>query len=371
MRAGTMLELDIFNKSYIDRTPISGVVVPSDLNYLRRLYVFNKDSIQNYYQERNFSVKNTHILSRLLEHFPSYLQYDSYRYLDYASDKTKYLAKHFKFTSDLEKGVVHPSYFFGNEGEEIIISTYDNFDVQKTEKQWKTANPISVLKHNRNDTKLLLPIGNDDGSPTGLDVIAINIPQLSLKYREFIKDQATKTNNEEVIMLTKNNFVIKYVLSSMMEDVIDHVFLNKVIDRFYGREEVIPKYKHRFKIFEPTTQVNRYVDQTLEVITNKRTDYINLLHNIQLMFKLDSAELLGLDGTGSTRNTKWAIVASRIDYMLFLYDVSEKCRDMNRHYLNDWKRLALRMKRDNSLMDMFSYVTAKELEEKLYKVSNF
>ena len=102
-----MLELDIFNKSYIDRTPITGVVVPSDLNYLRRLYVFNKDSIQNYYQERNFSVKNTHILSRLLEHFPSYLQYDSYRYLEYASDKTKYLAKHLKFTSDLEKGVVH------------------------------------------------------------------------------------------------------------------------------------------------------------------------------------------------------------------------------------------------------------------------
>jgi len=361
--------LDIFNRNYVYRTPVTGVVMPTDINYLRRLYIFNKDSIENYYQSRNFAVKNTHILSRILEHFPSYLNYDSYRYLDFSQDKTKYLAKHFKFTSDIEKGIVHPSYFFGNEGEEIIISNYENFNVQEVEQNWKKAKSISVLKHNRNDTKLLLPIGNNDGSRPGLDAVLINIPKLSIKFREFIKEQTVRYNNDDTIVLNKNHFVIKYVLSTMMEDVIDHMFLNKVMDSFYGREEVIPKFKHRFKIFEPIHQISRYVDQTLDVITNKRLDFMNILHNIQLIFKFDASELLALDDFGITRQMRWSIIASRIDYMLFLYDVA-KNKDINKHYLNDWKRLAIRTLQDNSLNGMFSYTTEKDLLEKLYKLKN-
>lgn len=362
-----MMYLDIFNRGYIERSPISGVVNSNDINYLRRLYIFNRDSIENYYQDRNFSVKNTHILSRILEHFPVYLNYDTYRYLEFSNDKTKYLAKHFKFTSDIEKGVVHPSYFFGNEGEEIIISNYENFNIKEAESNWKRTKAVSILKHNRNDTKLLLPIGNDNGCRSGLDVISINIPKLSIKYREFVKEQSVN-NNEDKIVLNKNHFVIKYVLSTMMEDVIDHMFLNKVMDRFYGLEEVTPKFKHRFKIFEPASQLERYVDQTLNVITNKRLDFVNILHNIQLVFKIDASDLLALDEFGFSRQTKYAILASRIDYMLFLYDVS-KNKDLNKHYLNDWSKLAKRMIRDNDVDGMFSYSYEKELKEKIYRIS--
>lgn len=362
-----MLHLDIFNRDYINKTPVSGVTVPSDLNYLRRLYTFNRDSIENYYQDRNFAVKNTHILSRILEHFPTYAGFDSYRYLDFANDKTKYLAKHFKFTSDDEKGIVHPSYFFGNEGEEIIISSYETFNVKEVEQNWKRAKTVNILKHNRNDTRLLLPMGNDDGSRSGLDVVLVNIPKLSIKYREFVKEQSTNAMTGQGLVLNKNHFVMKYVLSTMMEDEIDHVFMNKVMDRFYNREEVNPKFKHRFKLFEPSTQVDRYIDQTLDVITSKNLDFVNLLHNIQLIFRIDASELLALDDFGYTRAVKWSILASRIDYMLFLFDVA-KNKDMNKHYINDWKRFVSRMERDHNLEGMFSYTVEQELKEKMKRV---
>jgi hypothetical protein len=345
------------------------VITPNDVNYLRRLYTFNRDTIQDYYLSRNFAVKNTHILSRILVHFPSFLNYDTYRYLDFTNDRTKYLAKHFKFTSDIEKGLVHPSYFFGNSGEEIIVSSYQNFDVMDAERNWKTSKPITILTQPRNDLKLLMPLGTDDGSRSGLDVLMINIPMLAIKYREFVKEQSVRETTEEGMILSKNHFVIKYVLPTMMEDLIDHMFLNKMMDKFYGREEVTPKFKHRFKIFEPDLQVQRYVDNTLDVITSKNLDFVNMMRNIQLMFKKDASELLAMDELGATRQVKWSILVSRLDTMIFLYDAAKTKGGMNNHYLNDWKRLVKRMDRDTGMMDMFSYETSQVIKEKFYKIS--
>ncbi len=362
-----MLYLDIFNSNYIERTPTSGIVYPQDINYLRRLYQFNLEAIQTYYLDRNFAVKNTHILSRILEHFPLYFSYEDYRYLEFAEERVKYLAKHFKFTSEIEKGIVHQSYFFGNQGEDIIIADYDHFSIADTVKNWETVSCIEIMKHNRNDTKLLLPLYNDDGSRSGLNVIRINIPMLAFKYREFMRKQSRATEGEMV--LNKNYFVIKNVLPGALPTLIDHVFLNKLMDKFYGREEVVPQHKHRFRIFEPTIQINRYIENTLDVITSKRLDFVNLLRNIQLMFSKDASELLGIKELSLTRQIRWSILASRIDYMIFMLDVS-KSLDMNRHYLNDWKRFAIRMINDKSLFNgMFSYEIEKDIEEKIKRLS--
>lgn len=361
-----MLYMDAFDRGYIERTPVTGVQLPSDINYLRRLYQFNKDSIETYYVERSFSTKNTHILSRFLEHISPFLNYDIFRFLQYADDRTTYLSKHFKFTSDLENGIVHPPYFFGNDGEEIILVEYETFDVSKFVLNWKLEPCIKIVTHPRNDTKLLLPLGNDNGCKGGLSVIVLNPLKLALKYREFIRSQV-KSELEGKTVLNKNHFLMRHVLNTTISDIIDHMLLNRVMDKFYERQEVIPKFKHRFKLYEPTTQLKRYVEQTLDTISNKKLDFVNLLHNIQLVFNIDAAELLTLPELSGTRQSKWTMVISRLEYMVFMYDVS-KCKDMNKHYINDWKRLVARMERDNSVVADFSYSQQNKISELMYKI---
>lgn len=363
-----MLRLNIFDKEYVDKTPVSGVIVPSDTQYLRRLYMFNKDSIETYYLERSFSTKNTHILSRFLEHLPPFLNYDSYRYLEYFRGKVEYLGKHFNFTSDIEKGVVHPPYFFGNGGEEIIFSDYTNFDVAEVVRNWKLEPCLTVLNHSRNDTKLLLPLGNDNGCRGGLASIVIDLAKLALKYREFMREQYLSEINGGTV-LNKNHFVMRHVLNTTVGDLVDHSFLNKVMDRFYGREEVTPKFKHRFKIFEPTTQIDRFVDQILDTITSKNIDFVNTLHNIPLMFKLDASELLLLPEFSGTRQSQWAFVVSRLEHMCFLYDVA-KNKDGNKQHINDWKNVVKRLERDSVIKDQFSYTTSSVIQEQMYKIKN-
>lgn len=364
-----MQYLDAFSIDYVNRTPRSGIVTPSDIPYLKRLYAFNRDQIQNYYQTRNFAVKNTHIISRILEHFPLHLGVDSYRYLEQSLDKTKYLVKHFKFTSELERGQVHPGYFFGNEGEEIIIANYDHFDINSATLNWRTIAPISVVTTNRNDSKLLLPLGNSDGSKSGLSVISINIPMLALKYREFLKEQYINSIGDSGMVLNKNHFITKYLINTMMPDCIDHALLNMVMDKFYGRETVTPTFKHRFKIFEPTVQLDRYTDQVVSVITSKKLDFVNLLRNIPLMFNENASQLLAFNDIAITRQMRWAIVVSRLPYMCFLLDVS-KSETMNRHYINDWKRLMKRVRRDGDWVDQFSYEENSSIAEKINRIEN-
>ena len=363
-----MLYLDLFEKAYIERTPTTGVVVPSDIPYLRRLYNFNRDNIETYYLNRTFSTKNTHILSRYIEHVAPFLNYDLFRYIDYADSKTEYLSKHFKFTSDIEKGIVHPPFFFGNNGEEIVFSNYDPDNIKDVQKNWKTASCVTVLKHPRNDTKLLLPLGNDNGSRGGLGVLVIDPVRLAVKYREFVREQLANEQTGGVV-LNKNHFLMRHVLNTMLEETIDHMLLNKVMDRFYGREEVTPKFKHRFKIFEPTRQLDRYVDQTLDTITTKKIDFINILHNIQLIFKIDASELLALPEFSGTRQSKWALIISRLEHMCFLYDVAKE-KGMSKHIINDWKRAVERLERDNVLKDQFSFTTTVQLKEMIEKIKS-
>ena len=361
-----MLYLDIFDRGYLSQSPVTGISVPSDINYLRRLYTFNKDSIEQYYLDRSFTVKNTHILSRFLEHLSPHFSYDSYRYIEYVDDKVRYLAKHFKFTSDIEKGLVHPPYFFGNEGEEIIMVEYEPFDVKDVVKNWRTAPCIKIVTQPRNDTKLLLPLGNDDGSRGGLSVISLDPLKLALKYREFMREQY-KNTLEDGIVLNKNHFVMKYVLNTTVEDYTDHMLLNKVMDKFYNQDEMVPRFKHKFKIFEPNAQLDRYVDETLNVISERRLDFVNIMNNIQLIFSLTASDLLALPEMSGTRQSRWALIVSRLKYMCFIYDVS-KDKERNKHFINDWKRLVQRLEQDKGLLGNFSSEVLREIEDYMYRI---
>lgn len=360
-----MLYLDIFEKDYVRKTPATGVIVSRDIDMIKRLYTFNKDSIESYYSSRNFSVKNTNILSRILEHFPVELNGSIYDYLGAVENRLTYLAKHFEFTSEVGPGVVHPPYFFGNQGEEIIFAGYERFDAIAFARNWKRESCFRTLTHPRDDSKFLLPLGRDDGNQGGFASVFIDMSKLAIKYREFIREQLAKP--EDAVHLSKNHFVIKYVLSTGMDSIIDHTLLNRLIDRYYGKSGQSPTKKHPFKLLEPETQVNRYLDDTLNVITSKPMDFVNVLRNIRLSFCQDASELLCLPDMYAGRHMQLPILASRLKYMVFLLDIAKDKR-MNNHYINDWKRLCDRTLRDVTSSGMFSYSVELDIKEKIERI---
>lgn len=363
-----MLHFKIFDRGFIERSPVTGVVLPRDLNYLKRVYTLNRDQIAKYYLERNFAVKNTHIFSRLVEQFPLLLSDELIDFIRVSKDTLTYLGKNYGFVSALNRGKVQDPYFYGNKGSSIIIDKDDYFNPFEFRRQWRTASCVEVLTHPRNDTRLLLPFGIDDGSQGGLSVIAVNLLKLAIKYREFIQEQDKNRLSGESV-LVKNNFIAKYVLPGFLENDIDHRLLNMVMDRFYGVPTKSPIYKHKFVIFEPHNNLNRYIDDTLNRITSTNLNFLGIMFNISLIFKVNMADLLALDGYPDTLQLNWALVASRLKYMCFLYDVA-KDKGMSSNFIGDWKLLVTRLERNSAMSNAFPPKEAAEIRRYIEKIKD-
>ena len=361
-----MLYLDIFDKGYVQRTPRTGVTYARSLDYVRRMQRYNYDAILHYYSQRNFAVKNTHLISRMLEHLSTYPERDVYRYLDAHEERLVYLAKHFLLSSDRERGVLHPPFFFGNAGVESLIAGNESFDAIAFERQWKTQPCLFTLTHPRDDTKALLALGNDNGGVGGYASVYVDLGRLAVKWRQFHLEQMQR--KDDGVVLNKNHFVMKYVLPSMMDTVLDHTLLNQVMGHFYGHSPSTVRKRHPFKIYEPDTQLHQYLEHTVHALRSKPMDFVQMLRHIPLVFHEDASQLLALPPLAGSRQVMPAVIASRIRYMVFLIDISADLQ-LNRHYLNDWKRLAQRLRADHTLESYLDYAEWKRVHAGLDKIA--
>lgn len=361
-----MLYLKIFDKSYVDKFPTTGVVLPKNLNFIRRVYHYNIDRLENYYQSKMFSVKK-HIITDMVGLFPILSEHDRmFTFLSLAEDKLEQISRTYKLVSVLDKGKVQKAHFYGNGGDEIIIDEFLNKDPIKIKDDWVMYPAVTVLAHPRDDLRLLPPIGLDDGSRSGLSVLSIDMTALAIKFREFAKYQSRREKEDKPIE-PRSTFVTKYVLPGMFKSDLDHRLLNRIINRFYGIPETIPKKRLRFRLPELDNQVNRYADEVIENITNKELDFIAVLKNIPLVFTNDASELLSFNYIPSNRQTNWAYLASRLRVMCFLYDVAGSHR-RNQSYINDWKRLVKRLERDSALLGTFNKEVRRELDFYIEKI---
>lgn len=361
---------NFFIKNEEIKSNIKGVILPRDYPYLVRLYVNNRDLIKSYYMSRNYAVKNTHILSRLIEHIFPDLELDDITYSAKNIDKLIYLNKHFKFTSDIEFGSIHTGKITGNFNDEIIICGYDISNGFKN----YMSNRINELKSirfitlSRNDTKLTLPIPKQNNTRQGLNVIYIDFLALAMKYREFVK-----RNIESNYVLNKNVFVHKYILVDVLDDMIDHIFLNRIMDKYYNENIVEPNEKLPFKIFEPLNQLERYSDEILNYITDKNLTFLDILLSIPLIFSDTAYDLLTFDQYFRyTRQLRLAATISRLKHMVFLYDVAKK-KEMSRDTINDWKRLIRRIRNDYSSFYYkdLSFKERKNIDSLMDKIESF
>lgn len=314
--------------------PTVSVSKPPGFNYIARIYNREIQTIINYYKDRAFYLHNTHLLVRILNSFTVPIEASIDRYVEMATTRGPYIAKHFQMTNEINFGKIHDGIFYGEKVKEIILSVENYFSPFTIGKNWQSLRPVTVLDHPISDLHLLLPNGKVNSTAEGLAVIAVDIPLLLTQYRYFLIEQQNNTES----VLGANHFVYKYVLPNMLHSHIDIVVLNRMMNLHYGAPMSSNLYRYQFPIVDYSQSVDKELKRTLSRLKNSRTQYFGYIQNMLSISNPSMSDSLNMPDLAKTRQVWWAMFLTRLKVMKFLIDIgSDNGVRTNGYYIGKLK----------------------------------
>lgn len=308
----------IFENKYTEN---NGIIRPPEFELVKRVYEYQIDNIIEYYNSNNKIVKNTHILVRLLNLFMPSLEYDLDDFLGIAYARSPYVAKHFKFTSEINYGDFFKDEFYRGNG--LIIYNEEYFNLYQALDDWKNIQAVKVLKHPVSSLRFLLP--DATRYPTveeGFSAVTVNIPLLLIQYRKYLEDQLLKPDGERG---GAQSFVGRYVLPNMLYSHMDLCIYNRFSNNFYSIQNIDDEHiKHPFMVIDYNRRIDNISKIILKYIGKRQLPYYSYLKLIPSVFSEDSQETLLIPKFIKTRRNWWALYLTRLDEMCFLIDIGEE-----------------------------------------------
>lgn len=302
-------------------SPVGGVTKPAQFDWLQRSYLAEIEKIKNYYKTRVFSLPNQHVLVRTLTTAIVPLQYDIERYVEVSSARSPYVCKHFKFTSELNAGTPHSNCFYGGVVDEYILAVENYINPFQESPTWDDVPAIRVLQHPVSDLSLCLPTGSTYGNMSGTSVVTLDLPRLLLQYRGFMLKQNRRINDGSEQILGPAHFIHQEVLPQLLETHLDYVWMNRLMNRFYGAPSSLAYKKLPFNVLDYGSKLDELADQVLKQITDSKSWYIHTLQSIPSFYKKDMLESLQMPDVALTSQVWWLVFLTRLPVMKFLLDV--------------------------------------------------
>lgn len=318
-----------------------------EFDYLHRTLKIELLNVDDYYKNRVYAVKNTHLLVRLLTHLSVPISYSADRYVNTALARTRYVATSFGITSDVNQGIIHDGVFYGPGSKEIIIHNEEYFNPFAVETDWKNICAVQVLTHPKSDLNLLLPNGKYTSTGSGLSAFSVNLALLALQYRGFCLDQSIKMD-EKHSLLGLTHFIHMYVLPNMVFGQLDLVLLNRLMNIYYKRPQGTGLIKHPFNILQYPGKIDNHLNNVLYTVSNKPMLYKDMLNNIPCVTSNSMIDALELPDVAPTRQVLWSLLVSRLDVIKFLIDAGgEEGLQRNSSYIAKLKIGLKRIRREN------------------------
>ena len=315
--------------------PVGSISKPAQFDWLQRSYRAEIEKIKQYYNSRVFTLPNQHVLVRALTTAIVPIQYDIDRYVEVASARSPYVSKHFKFTSEINPGTYHSNCFYGGVVEEYILSIQNYINPFQESPVWDDVPAVSVLQHPVSDLSLSLPTGSTYGNMSGTSVVTIDLPRLLMQYRTFLIEQNRRVNDGSEQILGPAHFIHQKILPQLLETHLDYVWMNRLMNRFYGAPHSIAYKKLPFPVLAYESKMDELADQVLKQLIDSKSWYTHSLQAIPSFYKKDMLEALQLPDLAQTNHVWWLVFLSRLPVMKFLLDVGgQNGIRSNRTYVN-------------------------------------
>jgi hypothetical protein len=345
---------EIFNESYY--TGSSGTYHWPEFDYIRKTYLKEIYTIEQYYHSRVYAVKSNHILQYILDDLSVPMQYEPHRYVEACRARAAFVSKTVGLTSEIGFGKIHQGPFYGPGSQEILLYTDTWFDVDAVLNNWQNVISVKPLLHCRSDLNLMLPNGKKSGTESGLSTISINIAMLALQYRQFSLDQYKRMTAKNGL-LGSSHFIHMYVLPNMMGPHIDLVIANRLMNLYYGKPMGQGLMRHAFAISDYSQKVDRILNKVLERLKSTKLSDAEILGFIPSIFNSSMLKALQMPDYAPTRQIWWSLLLSRLDIMKFILDIGLLSTGYHLFMpdINQLKIDLYRLKRENILKNVLPF----------------
>lgn len=298
----------LFNKS---PNSSRGVVIPPLWSQARSGLNRNLQQAVSYYQSRQIATRSNHLLARLLNNLRLNLDAPLERYYEIIDSTASSVSMGLRMTNEVHRGVVHDGVFYGSGMREIIIGHTEPFDIYECERDWKNAAPVRILDHPKTDLDIHIPNGVSYSKESGYAVIAVNVPQLALMWRCFLKEQRALIARGQSPKTTPM-FIHGYVLANALPSHLDIALVNRLIAHVAKNPIEKPSRRNPFTLSDYSTQTDNVLTKVAEHLQKAQLSFHDMLCNIPSVTAYNAAEAMQLPAVAPTRQYAWSEIVSRI-----------------------------------------------------------
>jgi len=334
------------------------------LRYLRERFNTELTNITEYYHNRNSKVKNDNILVGIITTVCPNIDLNIWEFLRILDSTALYNTKTFGIVSNVNKGYIHNDTLFKHNSKEIYIYDDSDIDYDIIENTWKDLKPLRILRHDSTDLNFKIPSDRYGLEEDTLTVCSIDIKLLCLQYRYWAIERLYNDFD-----IDPAYFIYRYVYTNTTSDFMDLAILERFDYIINGKDIPIYKNHHPFNIIDLNTKIDSVLNNVSKHIKHENKTYNNMLSNIPLLYNGTAREFLLIKNIMPNKQSLWAIVLSRIDFITLLMDLSsDKTLRANKDTINDLLILFKKIDRENNLDVLDNYPYLKVQYELSYDI---
>lgn len=314
---------------FINKTQLgmfTGVVTYPKFEVIKKRLLEDLEHVLDYYNNtRVRSIRNEHMLSRLIETILPNPELDIVEYYKLVDASSIYISKRFGIVSNINKGFF-TNFVLQSGGYELFI--YSRNDIDIFTYNYKDLYPIKCICSK--DTRLSydLPYYNGIEDSEELWVYEIDVVMLMLQYYSWYHDK--KRNNESTDI---NRFVSMVVIPSVIRTEFNLNIWNRFKAIYRGEHVSDFKNNHPFYITNHVSNIDNILKDIIKKQSNNPVDIEKIFYILPCIDNmLDSIKL---NNKLYTTQSYYTLYLSRVDDVLFLMDfLGDRGRAKNKDWIS-------------------------------------
>lgn len=343
---------------------VSKVEYPK-LDYVLRGLASNLEKVMNYERRNSKAVESDHPLLGMLNLAGQHLDDDlRFHYLAALDLNDKWCAAH-NITTAAKTAAPLLGEFLNGGDIEFLVSSVSRIPSSKftggTYDDWINLTPVRVVASNYHDSYPWIPgEAPDDGNQWTM--VAIDLPMLSIMYREWVKF-LKKENRQE----TRAAFLRNYVLANAIKSLQMTKNLNRLIRLKQGLDVDHVRSSGEIALVDYESRYVKAQYRMLQDNTMRDLNWVELLQNTKVGLDEDLGYFLDTIETAETSQNRWALALSQVHLWRFLL-LHDKTDGVNQQYRSRLKRFLFEMERDRGVNGMRNYQAINLVKDELKRI---